>query len=84
MIWTCGSLTLGACHDHATFGGDIDTGDCLVVPFELILKSEFGAGPSVKLDVVVPSDGERLPVGGERVVGDWVMKEMMNFWTCHV
>src|SRR4051812_1134134 len=63
--------------------GNIDASDRLVMSFELILKREVASRPSVELDVDISSNCKCLPVGGERVVGDWVVEEVMNFRSGH-
>lgn len=35
---------------------------------------------SVELDIVLSSHRKRAAVSGERVVGDGVVEEVMNFW----
>lgn len=75
--------TLRTRNDHATMRGNIDAGDRLVMSLELILKSEVASRPSVELDVDIPRNCKCLPVGGERVVGDWVVEEVVNFRASH-
>lgn len=49
--------------------------------FKFVLQGKLpGARSAVKLDVDVSGDSQGLPVGGEGVVGDWVMEQMMHFW----
>ena len=62
---------------------NVDASDRLVMPLELILKSEVVSRPSVELDVDIPRNRKCLPVGGEGVVGDWVVEEVVNFRTGH-
>lgn len=51
--------------------------------FEFVFEGESLAGATVELDVVISSDGEGLTVGGEGVVGDWVVEELVDLWGCH-
>ncbi len=77
-------LTLRACYDHATMWGNIHASDSLVMSFEFILKCKLVTRPVVELDVVVSGDCECLPVGGERMVSDGMVEQMMDFWASHV
>jgi hypothetical protein len=63
--------------------GNIDASDCLIMSFKLILKSEVASRPSVELDVDIPRNRKCLLIGGEGVVGDWVMEEVVNFRAGH-
>jgi hypothetical protein len=63
--------------------GNVDASDCFVMSLEFILKCEVASRPSVELDVSISCNRKCLPVGGEGVVGDWVMEEMVNFRTGH-
>lgn len=51
---------------------------------EFVLELECIAGSSIELDAGISSDSQCLPVSGERMVGDRVMKEVMNFRAGHV
>jgi hypothetical protein len=62
---------------------NIDASDRLVMSLELILKSKVASRPSVELDVDIPRNRKCLPVGGEGVVGDGVVEEVMNFRAGH-
>jgi hypothetical protein len=63
--------------------GNIDASDRLVMSLELILKCEVASGPSVELDVDISRNCKCLPVGGEGMVGDRVVEEVVNFRTGH-
>lgn len=66
--------TLRRGHNATRVGCNIDTGDGLVMPFQLVLELECIASSPVKLDGRVPRDGQSRSVGGERVVGNRVVK----------
>jgi hypothetical protein len=63
--------------------GNVDASDRFVMSLEFILKCEVASRPSVELDVGISCNCECLPVGGEGVVGDWVVEEMVNFRIGH-
>lgn len=50
---------------------------------ELVLESELGAVGGVELDCVVTRDSYSAAVGGEGVVCDWVVEEVVNLWRSH-
>ena len=72
-----------ASHDHPTSRSNVDTGDGLVMAFEFIFQGELVARFAVKLDVVVASNCECLPVCRERVIGNRVVEQMMDLWGGH-
>ena len=72
-------LTLRASHDLAGVGSNINTSDSLVMSSQLILKLESAARFRVQVDVVLASYSQRLTVGREGVVRNWVMEEVVNF-----
>jgi hypothetical protein len=76
-------LTLGAGHDLSRIGSNIHTRDCLVVTSQFILKLEAAALPRIQVNVVLASNSQRLAIGGERVVRDWVVEEVINFGGSH-
>lgn len=76
-------LTLRACYDLAGIWCDIHTGDSLVMPNQLILKLEGTARFGIQFDIVVSSYCERLTVGGEGVVRDGMVKELLDFGGRH-
>lgn len=51
--------------------------------FELVLELEGVSNPAIQLDRRVASNGEGLPVGGEGVVRNGVVEEVVNFWLRH-
>ena len=63
--------------------GNIDASDRLVMSLEFILKSEVASRPSVELDIDIPRNRKCLPIGGEGVVGDWVVEEVVNLRAGH-
>lgn len=50
---------------------------------QLVVQGEAGAIGRVELDRVISSNGERLAVGREGVVGDWVVEEVMHLRSGH-
>jgi hypothetical protein len=64
-------------------GSNIDASDRLVMSLEHILKVEVASRPSVELDIDISRNCQCLSVGGEGMVGDWMMEEVMNFRTGH-
>lgn len=76
--------TLGASDNHATVGGDINTSHSLVMALEFILEDKFGSGFLVELDIVVSCNSKGLAIGGEGMVGNRVVKKVMNFRTRHI
>lgn len=79
-----GIAVLRAGHDTAAVRGDIDTGDELIVAAELILEAELVALLGVELDIVGAGDGEGVAVGGEGVVGNGRMEQVVHFGRGHV
>lgn len=75
--------TLRARHDLAALGCDVDTCDGLVVAGQLILQRVLVARALVQIDNVLTGDGEGLAVGGEGVVRDGVVEEVVDFWGGH-
>lgn len=76
-------LTLRAGHDLAGVGSNINSRDRLVVSSQFILKLETTARLRIQVDVVVASYSQRLAVGGEGMVGNWVVKEVVDFGGSH-
>ena len=76
--------TLRASYNHATVGGNINTSHGLVMALQLILEDKFGSGFLVELDIIVSCDSKGLAIGREGMIGDRVVKEMMNFRARHV
>lgn len=75
--------TLRASDNHATVGGNVNTSHGLVMALEFILEDKFGSGFLVELDIVVSCNSKGLAIGGEGMVGNRVVKEVMNFGTRH-
>lgn len=70
-------------HNAPAVGGNVDTGDGLVVSLQLILKLEGVSGPAIELNGRIASDGERLAVGRERVVGDGGVEKVVDLGSGH-
>ena len=75
--------TLRTGDDASRVGRNVYTGDRLVVSLELILQSKSLFSPAVELNGRVASDGQRLTIGREGVVGDGVVEKMVNFGRRH-
>ena len=75
--------TLGASDNHATVGSNVDSCNSLVMAFQFVFQCKFGTRPIVEFDIVVSSDCEGLLVGGEGMVCNGVVEEVMDFWTRH-
>lgn len=75
--------TLRACHNAPTVGSDINTGDSLVVTLELILELVVVANPAVQLNSCVSSNGKDGMIGRKGVIGNWAVKEVVNFGGGH-
>ena len=50
---------------------------------QFILESEFAARALVQFNVIVSCDSEGGSIGGERMVGNWVVEEVVDFGTGH-
>jgi hypothetical protein len=50
---------------------------------QFILQVEARPRSLIELDVILLRDGEGRPVRRERVVGDRVVEEVMDFWSSH-
>jgi hypothetical protein len=74
---------LRARHNLAAVGRNVNTRDSLVVASQLVLQLELTAAALVELDVVVAGYGEGLAVGGEGVVRDGMVEEVVHFWRGH-
>lgn len=77
------SLTLGAGDDLAAVGRNIHSSYSLVMSGQLILERVLAARALVQVDNVLPSYSERLAVGGEGVVRDGMVEEVVDFWGSH-
>jgi hypothetical protein len=76
-------FTLGTSDDLAALGRDIYRSHGLIMSFELVFQGKLVARSTVELDVVVSSDGDGLAVGGEGVVSDRMMKQVVNLRGSH-
>jgi hypothetical protein len=76
-------LTLRAGHDLARVGSDIYPRDRFVVSSQLVLELEPAALPRVQINIVVAGYGEGLAVGGEGMVRNRVVKEVVDFGGDH-
>lgn len=63
--------------------GDVNTSDQLVVSTELVLEGELRAIGGIQLDDIVAGNSEALAVGGEAVVGDRVVEQMVHLGSGH-
>jgi len=79
-----GVAVLRAGYNAAAVGCDVDAGDELVVSAKLVLQAELVALLRVELDIVGAGDGKGVAVGGERVVGNWSVEEVVDFGRGHV
>jgi hypothetical protein len=59
-------------------GGTLGARHGLVMAGELVLQRVLCARAPVQVDVVVAGHGERLAVGGEGVVGDGVVEQVVD------
>lgn len=75
--------TLRAGDDLATVGRNIDACDSLIVTSQLILERVLVSGALVQIDYVLAGYGEGLTVGGEGMVRNRVVEEMVDFWRSH-
>lgn len=76
-------LTLRAGYDPPTIQRNINTRNSLVMPLQFIFELESIACSSVQLHAGISCHGQCLPVGGEGVVGNRVVKELVDFWWSH-
>lgn len=53
------------------------------MPLKLVLELEGIANSAVQLDCRLASDGKGLPVGGERMVRNGIVEEVVDFWFRH-
>jgi len=74
-----GDHALGASHDPAGRRGDVDASDGFVVAAEFIDEFELGGFLAVELDVVLAGYCESFAIGGEGVVGDRGVEEVVDF-----
>jgi hypothetical protein len=81
-IWSW-THTLGACNYLSTFWGNIYGSDCLIMALELVMKYELATRFLVQLNVVVARNCQRLPIGGEGMVGNWMVEQQVNLRSCH-
>lgn len=78
-----GVSILRTCNNLAGIGRNVDACHRLVMSLELIAQLELVARPLIQVHCVLAGDGEGLPVGGEGVVGDGVVEEVVDFRGCH-
>ena len=52
--------------------------------FQLVLEFEIIPHATVKLDIGISRDSQRLPVSREGMVGDGMVKEVMHFRAGHI
>jgi hypothetical protein len=75
--------TLGTRHNHATGRCYVDSSNGLIMSLKFILKCEIVSGLAIQLDINIASDCECLPVGGEGMVGNWMMEQVVDLWAGH-
>ncbi len=78
-----GRQTLGTCDNSAAARSDINTSYGFIVALQLILQLERIADFTIQLEGRVLGHSERLAIGGEGVVGNGAVEEMVNFWGSH-
>lgn len=71
-------LTLRAGDNLARDGRNVYARNGLVMPRQLVLELVPTAGLGEQIDVVVAGYGERLAVGGEGVVCDGMVEQMVD------
>ena len=76
-------LTLRASHDLASPRGNINTRDRLIMTGQFILQLEATARLCVQVNIVLTSYSERLAVGGEGMVRNGVVEEVVDFGAGH-
>lgn len=64
-------------------GSDVDASDCFVVTAKFVLEGELVGGGGVELDIRVPRNGESAAVGGEGVVGNGRVEEVVHLGRSH-
>lgn len=72
-----GVAVLRAGDNLARVGGNVDSGDELVVAAQLVVEGEARAIGRVQLDRVVSGDSQRVAIGREGMVGDGVVEEVV-------
>lgn len=77
-------LTLRARDNAAGVWRNVEAGDSLVMPLQLVLQPEGISSLAVQFDGRVSCDGQGRPVGGEGVVGDGVVEEVVDLWRSHL
>lgn len=75
--------TLRACYNPPTFQRNINASNRLIMTLQLIFELESIARASIKLDPDVSCNCQRLFVGGEGVIGDRIMEELVNLGSGH-
>jgi hypothetical protein len=76
-------LTLRASHNLAGVGCNVYTGNRLVVTCQLILELISAASLLEQVDVVLAGYGKRLAVGGEGMVRNGMVEEVVDFGAGH-
>lgn len=75
--------TLRAGNNAAAVRGNVDTGDRLVVALQNVCQLESISSLAVQLDGRVPGNSQSCVVGRERVVGNGVVEQVVNFGSSH-
>jgi hypothetical protein len=76
-------LTLRASHNLAGVRCNVYTGNRLVVTCQLILELISAASLLEQVDVVLAGYGKRLAVGGEGMVRNGMVEEVVDFGAGH-
>lgn len=75
---------LRAGHNTAGVRRNVETGDSLVMPLQLVLQPEGIASLAIQLDGRISGDGQGRAVDGEGVVGDGVVEEVVDLGCSHL
>ena len=78
-----GCRTLRARNNLAGNGSNVDARNRLVVARQLVLQLVGAAAFVEEVDVIVAGHGECVAVGGEGVVGDGMVEQVVDVWASH-
>jgi hypothetical protein len=51
--------------------------------FQLVFQLERIARLAIELYAAIPRNGQSLSIGGERMIRNWMVKQVMNLWSSH-